>query len=395
MRNAVGVVLLSAFLCAALSAEEATYEGRMVSDWVGDLSSSEPEVCRAACWVLGRLGARAAEAAPALGRALSDESPEVRSQAALSLGAMGAEGAAVLVEALQDADSLARSEAARGLSYLRPPPDAAVPGLIPMLRDPDVDVRSCAARALALIGPGAKDALPALTNRLADPDKKVAAAAGEAIVGLGREARPEIVRIARMVEDEERLEVVARVLTGLGQEAEDAVPVLVEWLRSCEPRMRYHRCEIAVTVAAIGRTGPRALVALMGDPDLELRCVAARALGGAAVSAPEEARAALAAADPELRIAAIGALSPLGRAAIPILTGAAADPDPAIRGAAKGALPGIPESIPLLREFLLDPVPELRRFNEAALRDIAARGGAAEVAALLMEALGNDDSSCQ
>ena len=109
---------------------------------------------RAAVDALGDMGSPAAPAA-GLARALRDESPWVRRQAAEALGTIGTPaGGAVeaLAGALRDETPFVRFNAATALARIGPPAAGAVPDLERTLGDPDRYARGWAALALRRIG---------------------------------------------------------------------------------------------------------------------------------------------------------------------------------------------------------------------------------------------------
>jgi HEAT repeat protein len=147
-----------------------------------------------AAWALGRLGAEAGAAVPALVEALRGEDRATRLQSAAALGRIGVEGEAVpaLVAALKDRDGRLRCFAAEALWKIKKDP-AAVDVLVRALDDPEA--RAIAAETLwkvnrhpaavpALIKSGSTMALgpigrewhasvTALSEALQDEDKQV------------------------------------------------------------------------------------------------------------------------------------------------------------------------------------------------------------------------------
>ena len=100
------------------------------------------------------MGSQAAEAIPALIRALADQSPEVRQAVAEALGTIG----------LQISD--------------------VVPALAQALADQNIAVREAVAEALRIIGPQAMEAVPALIQALADQSPEVRQAVAEALKAI-------------------------------------------------------------------------------------------------------------------------------------------------------------------------------------------------------------------
>ncbi len=120
-----------------------------VADLIRRLQSADPRARLNAATVLGRMGPRALEAAPALVAALRDDNVHLRKMAALALGDLGAvEAVPPLIEALRDPDAAVRRRAAVALGELGPWAQGALPALRLALQDADEGVRRAATHAL-------------------------------------------------------------------------------------------------------------------------------------------------------------------------------------------------------------------------------------------------------
>jgi HEAT repeat protein len=207
--------------------------GHSTGYWMGDLENSDAKVRREAIHNLGRLGAGAGEAVPALGAILlEDTDPNNRREAALALSKMApASRAAVsaLAQALEDKELFVRRNATVALLALGEEARPAVPALIRALKDKtnrtnldeftftiqqtmaltlgeasagsseavpallealkaaedSLEMRLCAARGLGAIGPPAQPAVPQLRTLLKDQSSDVRKAAGEALEKIG------------------------------------------------------------------------------------------------------------------------------------------------------------------------------------------------------------------
>jgi HEAT repeat protein len=84
---------------------------------------------------------------------------------------------------------MARVRAANALSQLGPEAHRAIPDLIELLDDGEPLVRWAAASTLAQFGPASRDALPALQKLAKDPDPHVRDAADWAIDEISRPAK--------------------------------------------------------------------------------------------------------------------------------------------------------------------------------------------------------------
>lgn len=148
------------------------------------LHSDDAYVRSFAAFTLGRLGAAAAPAIPALIEAYRREEKEGRGAAVGALGALGplAEAAVpALVDGLANPVSHRRWTAARSLGRIGAPAKAAVPALIATLRDSNRHVRVYAAQALGRLGVEAAAAVPALQEAARDEDDSVSREAQNAL----------------------------------------------------------------------------------------------------------------------------------------------------------------------------------------------------------------------
>lgn len=133
---------------------------------------------------LGRMGAAAAPAVPALVAALDDPVDQVCLEIAKALGRIGSSAMPRLLEALQAAHGPFRLTLLVALGEIGPGAEAAVPRLIELLEDEDPTVRREAALTLGQIGSAARDAIPALLR--AGEDEFVSAEADEALKNIRR-----------------------------------------------------------------------------------------------------------------------------------------------------------------------------------------------------------------
>ena len=127
-----------------------------IAKLTGFLTHLDTDARADAILALGQLGPRAAEAFPAIEKALTDGSSEIRHNAAWALGQVGEEQK-----------------------------ERAVPPLAAVLEaDPDADVRAQAAWALGQMGIAAEPAADALLAALQDPDEMVQLEAYEGLKNL-------------------------------------------------------------------------------------------------------------------------------------------------------------------------------------------------------------------
>ncbi len=129
-------------------------------------SDTYPKVAWYAAGALGAIGPPAAEAVPALIKALGDKDGSVRATAAEALGKIGpaaSKAAPALLTALRDQAPLVRETAARSLVNIRAPAEELVPALTKLLDDESPRVRAVAKELLAKVAPAKKNS----------PDKKM------------------------------------------------------------------------------------------------------------------------------------------------------------------------------------------------------------------------------
>jgi HEAT repeat protein len=132
------------------------------------LSNEDPEVARAAAFVMGNVGGEPAVAAlPVLRQALRDDDPLVQGLAAAALAGIGPEAEPAVLDlaaAISDGrDAVVRRNAAIALGHLKEKAKPAVPALVKALKPPTpTEVRQYAAEALAHMRyPANEEAIPA------------------------------------------------------------------------------------------------------------------------------------------------------------------------------------------------------------------------------------------
>jgi HEAT repeat protein len=218
----------------------------------------------------------------------------------------------------------------------------AVPVLARLLNSNDSKVRFHAAEVLVKIGPDADAATPTLLERLTDTDPYVRAVAIEAIAAI-KPDRPEVVPalVARLKSDDR--DRVIRPLSVFGSAAREAVPGLIEIVKSpLPPATRWN------AIRTLGKIGPDAkaatptLIEALSDSDEFVREHAAETLGDirATDSVPHLVKALV---DPSARVRrdAVRSLGQFGAAAASSASAIEklfTDPDANVRNAAKTSL---------------------------------------------------------
>jgi HEAT repeat protein len=375
---------------------------------------------------LGLIGPAAREAVGPLRAAVQDADGLVRTRAAAALASIDPEDknpVPTLIAALGNVTAAVRKEAAGALGDLGAAARAAVPDLARALKDADAAVRWAAAEALGRMGPAAEAAVPALIEAL--NDKAVSAAATDALGWVGPAARPAamLLRIGlRLDGDTEAQRVAAWALLRIGgDEAKDAIPVLIHELKSDDWHNRRDAATFLWGLGTAAREAAPALTEALHDAHPHVRWAAAGALVAALGPKADAALPALLAALKDrdnvltrrYAPAVLMSLGPTARPALPALTEALRDPDADVRRCAAAALmqlgpapekmlPAVTEAlrgsdlayvrrqalaaltslgprakpaVPAVRAALGDPDADVRRWAEAALRRIDPEAG--------------------
>jgi HEAT repeat protein len=177
-------LLCAAVFCAALCFPTFV-RAEDVNDLIQKLQSPTDDVRRDAAQELGKLGAEARDAVPALTKALQDKNLFVRRYSAQTLGKIGLdakEAVSGLAKALDDKHKEVAEAAAEALGHLGA---GAVTPLTKTFRDKgnEAAVRRKAVEALGAIGSQARTAVPALTDALKDKDVQTEAATALGNIG--------------------------------------------------------------------------------------------------------------------------------------------------------------------------------------------------------------------
>jgi serine/threonine protein kinase/HEAT repeat protein len=340
---------------------------------VKDLSSNDALVRARAAQLLANLGPRAKSAVSDLIRLLEDPEPLPRRLAMEALGMIGRDSlpaCAALLKVLKDpADASFREEAARTLGKIGPGvKDRAFPALIAALEDADKRVRMTAAEAIVSLGVLDAGDLPiAVVLKLikdSSPNIRVRAARVLPFLAQGKEAIPALVAAYQAGDDTQmKLEVLAS-LTQFAEEAQSAVRVLTDALKSTNPVLVRAAIQATAVIDPKGEKVLKNLVVpaslvptlskVLAEDDYQARLIVVTLLEALG----KNARAAAPALIPlfaderdletrslETRISSV--LTKVGKEAVPDLTNALSNPNPDVRrGAAKtlGALGRVAES---------------------------------------------------
>lgn len=221
----------------------------------------EASVAQIAAFALGRFGADAAPAIPALMETMKSGHADTRRASIHALGSLGKQNAKVV---------------------------KAIVGVLK--NDPDFSLRAAAARSVGKIGPNAKDAIPALWEMLRLPieveipggQDSVTAARCESALALGdmaAAAKELVPEMAKMIPDKtvpiSVRRCIVQALGKIGPDAKEGVPALVGALKADGGGMQDPAIK---SLAKIGRPAIPAVVGLLENGKGEERCEALHVL---------------------------------------------------------------------------------------------------------------------
>jgi hypothetical protein len=189
--------------------------------------------------------------------------------------------------------------------------DAAVPVLIELLGDKgDAETRLAAAGALEQIGPKARTAVTQLILALQDDNALVREVAIGALGKIGADPERVVAALRPLLKGKERLAVL-KALRSFRADAKDAIPELLETLKDPDLEVRCDSAEAIGDMGAAGAPGVDGLLGLLRDKEDKARAHACEALGE---------------------------IGPLARTALPALREALKDPDDEVRKEAVQAI---------------------------------------------------------
>ncbi len=353
-----GVGLTFAVWPCAVGAEDAPAQ---IEKLTKQLTVSEVPARRDAAYQLGKMGAAAKPAVPALIKALQDQDKQVwffalgaltelgpdarealpaliedlsrksrggrdreRNQrmvrTAYALSRLGPEAIPPLIATLGSDDSAARAGAARALGGMGPQAGAAIPALLANFNHGEVFVRQEAIDALALIGPAA---LGPVTEALGWNEPLQRTSAVLTLAQLGSAAKNAESALTEMLAKETDADVRMAALTALARVSTDpakAVPLLVAAAKDDNAAVRHAAINALCGSRPLRRPAVAPLAALLKDDNAAVRQRAAQALGRLGPDAVEALPALLAATraaegDP----AFADPLAQIGPAALPAL----------------------------------------------------------------------------
>ncbi len=356
--------------------------GRPVRVWLADLADPDLLVREEAIEVLAQAGPGVKQAVPALTRLLKDDSPTLRTRAALALWRIaGQSGPAVVALAanMRTANAVTRREALVTLAEIGADAAPATPAILELLDDADPAVRNEATATLTRLGATAR---PYLVKALAAKDSRtrrnalqVFHNAGPAL--LSKDAIPTLTACLREDGLPTRVSA-ARLLWALEQTGKPVTDVLRAGLRSPDQALRFAVLNTIASSTARSKTVVPLLEEALKNKDLGTRVQAARALFEVEGKADRVMPVYLEALKNENRTnwaSAIAALAPLGPGAAkaaPRLVEILKVRDYYVPHEVRHTLVRIgPATIPPLVELLKEPEPPPSRFGYNSAHETA------------------------
>lgn len=282
------------------------YQGKDVWQWTWQLYSANPPEHDAATAALRAIGPaavtplvrklRTEESLPrkirewlgdklpgTLGRKVTkDLKPisfaSIRSMAATGLKALGtnaADAVPALLKAMHDPEAQVMWDAAGALGVVGEP---AVLGLIPLIEDKGMQRRRAAIYALGEIGPASLPAVPALIRQFADRDASFRECIAYTLSRIGPKAGPAALKIVEGSLGETR-RTAARAVVAIHPRTLLAMPVLITMAQDMEAESRSVAIE-SLAALRISHTNALAVYrAALRDTNALVRTSAAKALG--------------------------------------------------------------------------------------------------------------------
>ena len=165
---------------------------------------------------------------------------------------------ALLADAAGSKEPLARAAAMRALVDLHPNPEKILPALRPHLLSADKEVAAEALRTLTGLG---QAPVPVLIDAMKVPENRPVIAAVLGAMGEGaKEAVPALIEIVKTDKNSESRKEALMALGAIGPAAKEAVPAAIAALDDRNEKVNYAAC------FALGKIGPAAVTA---EPELK------------------------------------------------------------------------------------------------------------------------------
>ena len=254
---------------------------------------------------------------------LKSDTDLVRYRSAKVLGRLGrkaAPAAPKLAELLNDPKSLIQEAALEALAAIGPAAKDSVIDIAKMLDGTDVSLAREAAKTLRAFGPAAAPAVPALAKALDSNDQGLCVESAEALTAIGPEAVGAVEAIAKHLGDanarrEERIALL-QAASAVGPPAKDAIPAIAKLLGEKEVAIRVAAADTLGKVGAGNADAIKSLVGAFKDTTLAVQAAVFRALGGMGPGGKAAATDVKAfgdqSKDPAVKVWAAGALMAFG-----------------------------------------------------------------------------------
>ena len=225
----IALLLITADVSASFGAKTKT-----IDELIEQLQDDKPDLRRKAADELGSHGYLAASAVPELIRTLDDDDYMVASAAVKALGKIGPEPGVVdaLMLCITDEDKdFLKDSAIRALGNIGEEAACVIPLLIEMLGEKYPHNVDSILEALAQMGPAAEDALPLIVRYAADKYQRKAEKVHQILLNIGSEKSISFLLDLAETGDTEARKGAFAALGAFGEDASDAIPVLVKAIR--------------------------------------------------------------------------------------------------------------------------------------------------------------------
>lgn len=229
--------------------------GEVIDALVVGLSDSDSIVRRDAAIAIGAIGPSARRATERLIELLAGDDNSVRAAAATSLGSVAEptpELAQTLGRALVGDDDAVSLAALGSLTLMEQTAGVVVDSVIELLSHPRGELRAAALSCLAKIEADAERSVPLLKNALGDEEWAVRRDAAAALGQLGDKAQGAVPVLFALLSEPDDTNFAKDALRSINVAGPDAVPVLIEGLKSTDRRQQFYALYL------IGRVQPKA-----------------------------------------------------------------------------------------------------------------------------------------
>lgn len=407
---------------ALTTAAVARGEVQNTSMLIEALKDKDVQVRMEAVEALGRMGAEAKPAIPALIQLLQDTN--ISAEAAQALASIGRDAIPSLIAAIDVQDVDLQETAICTLALMGSGAADAVGPLTTAFQTHDELSRCTIADALGCIGSPAKAAVPALKSALKSPSANLRLATCMALWEIDRQVDGVVPTLIDLLESRKpqpktkpsdvafsvlsHAELAARLLGIIGPEAKSAVPALIKALKNGDRRLRGAAAETLGMIGPDAKAAIPALTAVLGDKDtrqmstshnfVDIRGIAGTSLQRMGPNAVACVVSRFHHKDKKVRAIACQVISETGSGGklyVSYLIEALRDKEPSVRQSAAEALGKLAlqprQVVPALVKKLNDHDPFVRAYACLALGSF--RGSAAKAIPALVRVLTDSDST--